>query len=86
MFDTCHNVAKREVAMKSMSSREVIKLIEQDGWYLVAVAGSHHQFKHLTKPGKVPSLIRRQGLLPRQLAPYLSRLGFYEEFGHARRF
>ena len=36
-----------------MSSREVIKLIEQDGWYLVAVAGSHYQFKHPRKPGKV---------------------------------
>ncbi|WP_018131244.1 type II toxin-antitoxin system HicA family toxin [Effusibacillus pohliae] len=39
--------------MKSYSSRELIKLIEVDGWYLVAVAGSHHQYKHPTKPGRV---------------------------------
>lgn len=39
--------------MKSYSSRELIKLIEADGWYLVAVAGSHHQYKHPTKPGRV---------------------------------
>lgn len=36
-----------------MKSREVIKMIEADGWYLVAVKGSHHQFKHPTKKGRV---------------------------------
>lgn len=39
--------------MKSYSSREVIKLLEADGWYLVSTRGSHHQFKHPTKPGRV---------------------------------
>jgi predicted RNA binding protein YcfA (HicA-like mRNA interferase family) len=38
--------------MKSYSSREVIKIIEDDGWYLVDIEGSHHQFKHPTKKGK----------------------------------
>ncbi|TNH20943.1 type II toxin-antitoxin system HicA family toxin, partial [Testudinibacter sp. TR-2022] len=28
-----------------MNSKSIIKLIEKDGWYLVAVKGSHHQFK-----------------------------------------
>ena len=28
-------------------------MIEADGWYLVRVAGSHHQYKHPTKTGKV---------------------------------
>ncbi len=32
---------------------EIIKLIEADGWYLVAVRGSHRQFKHPTKLGRV---------------------------------
>ena len=36
-----------------MRSREVIDLLEADGWYEVAVKGSHHQFKHPTKPGQV---------------------------------
>lgn len=36
-----------------MNSRELIKKIEQDGWYQVRVKGSHHQFKHPTKPGTV---------------------------------
>lgn len=39
--------------MKSLSSREVIKRIKEDGWYEVDVAGSHHQFKHPTKKGRV---------------------------------
>lgn len=32
---------------------EVIGLIEDDGWYLARTAGSHRQFKHPTKRGKV---------------------------------
>ncbi|MBO5408888.1 MAG: type II toxin-antitoxin system HicA family toxin [Clostridia bacterium] len=39
--------------MKSYSSREVIKILQEDGWYLVAIEGSHHQFKHDVKQGKV---------------------------------
>ena len=33
--------------------RQIIKQIEQDGWYLVATRGSHRQFKHPSKPGRV---------------------------------
>ena len=36
-----------------MDSREVIRMIEEDGWCLVRVKGSHHQYKHSTKPGLV---------------------------------
>lgn len=36
-----------------MNSREVVAKLEADGWYLVAVKGSHHQFKHPEKPGRV---------------------------------
>ncbi|MBF0307861.1 MAG: type II toxin-antitoxin system HicA family toxin [Alphaproteobacteria bacterium] len=38
---------------KSVSSREVIRRIEADGWHLVNVEGSHHQFKHPTKVGRL---------------------------------
>jgi predicted RNA binding protein YcfA (HicA-like mRNA interferase family) len=37
----------------AMKVREVIKLIEEDGWYLVAMRGSHRQYKHPSKPGRV---------------------------------
>ena len=40
--------------MKSYSSREVIQLLKADGWFEVNVVGSHHQFKHPTKKGRVP--------------------------------
>jgi predicted RNA binding protein YcfA (HicA-like mRNA interferase family) len=33
--------------------RDAIRMIEEDGWYLVATRGSHRQFKHPTKPGRV---------------------------------
>jgi predicted RNA binding protein YcfA (HicA-like mRNA interferase family) len=33
--------------------REVVKLIEQDGWYWKRTSGSHHIYKHATKPGTV---------------------------------
>jgi len=36
-----------------MSSREVIQRLKQDGWYEVAHVGSHKQFKHPVKPGRV---------------------------------
>jgi predicted RNA binding protein YcfA (HicA-like mRNA interferase family) len=36
-----------------MNSREVIKALEADGWREVAQKGSHKQFKHPTKPGRV---------------------------------
>lgn len=39
--------------MKNYSSREIIQILEADGWYLVNVVGSHHQFKHPSKSGRV---------------------------------
>ena len=36
-----------------MKTREIIKMIEVDGWMLTNKKGSHMQFKHPKKPGKV---------------------------------
>ncbi len=33
--------------------REAIKLIEKDGWYLVRQKGSHKQYRHSEKIGRV---------------------------------
>lgn len=38
---------------KRMKVREVIKLLEADGWFLARTRGSHRQFNHPTKPGTV---------------------------------
>jgi predicted RNA binding protein YcfA (HicA-like mRNA interferase family) len=36
-----------------MKIRDVIRLIEEDGWYLVVTRGSYRQYKHPVKPGRV---------------------------------
>ncbi|MCO5161576.1 MAG: type II toxin-antitoxin system HicA family toxin [Mesorhizobium sp.] len=36
-----------------MDSRELIRLLEADGWRRVRQKGSHIQFKHPRKPGRV---------------------------------
>ena len=36
-----------------MNSSQVIQLLKADGWLLVHTVGSHHRFRHPTKPGKV---------------------------------
>ncbi|GAB6012971.1 type II toxin-antitoxin system HicA family toxin [Viscerimonas tarda] len=39
--------------MKRYKVKEVIKLLEADGWILAYCKGDHRQFKHLSKTGKV---------------------------------
>lgn len=36
-----------------MKVREVIKVLKSDGWYLARTKGSHHHFRHPSKPGIV---------------------------------
>lgn len=36
-----------------MKVRDAIQLIEHDGWFIVVTRGSHRQFKHAIKPGRV---------------------------------
>ena len=36
-----------------MKIRDVIRIIEEDGWYLATMRGSHRQYRHPTKPGRV---------------------------------
>jgi predicted RNA binding protein YcfA (HicA-like mRNA interferase family) len=62
-----------------MKVKEIIKLIEQDGWSLVRTRGSHRQYKHPTKsglvtvpgklsgdlaPGTIDSILKQAGLKP----------------------
>jgi len=39
--------------IRIMHSREIIRMLKKDGWTLFHVKGSHHQFKHPVKAGKV---------------------------------
>lgn len=36
-----------------MKSGDLIKMLEEDGWFQARVVGSHHHFKHPKKPGLV---------------------------------
>ena len=36
-----------------MKVRDLIKLVQSDGWRHVATRGSHRQYKHPVKPGRV---------------------------------
>ena len=36
-----------------MTSRDILKILRKDGWYIVDQDGSHAQLKHPNKPGKV---------------------------------
>ena len=36
-----------------MKVSELLRMLHQDGWFLVATRGSHRQFKHPSKPGRV---------------------------------
>jgi predicted RNA binding protein YcfA (HicA-like mRNA interferase family) len=36
-----------------MKVRDVMKLVEADGWCLIKITGDHRQYKHPTKPGRV---------------------------------
>jgi len=39
--------------IRAVKSADLIKQLKADGWCLVHVVRSHHQFKHPVKPGKV---------------------------------
>jgi predicted RNA binding protein YcfA (HicA-like mRNA interferase family) len=47
-----------------MKCQEVIRLLTNDGWFEVAQKGSHKQFKHSKKPGKVTVPIHKGKEIP----------------------
>lgn len=36
-----------------MKVSEILRLLQSDGWYLAATRGSHRQYKHPVKSGRV---------------------------------
>ncbi len=36
-----------------MKVADLLRALQSDGWYLVATRGSHRQFRHRSKPGRV---------------------------------
>ena len=65
--------------MKSYSSREILKLLKQDGWREVACVGDHHQFKHPTKKGRVTVRHPVKDLSPNDLKSIEKQSGLHFE-------
>ncbi len=63
-----------------MKVRELITLIEADGWYLVRTKGSHRQFHHTEKVGTV-TIAGRSGVdvPPGTLASVLKQAGLKKQ-------
>ena len=59
-----------------MKIRDILKLILDDGWYQVDQDGSHRQFKHPTKKGRV-TIAGHPGddIAPKTLSSILNQAG-----------
>jgi predicted RNA binding protein YcfA (HicA-like mRNA interferase family) len=63
-----------------MKIRDAIRMLEADGWRLVAVRGSHRQFKHAVKPGRVTVAGKpSDDLAPGTYASILKQAGLKEK-------
>jgi predicted RNA binding protein YcfA (HicA-like mRNA interferase family) len=63
-----------------MKVGEAIRTIEEDGWYLVVTRGSHRQFKHPSKPGRVTIAGKPSDVLaPGTLNSILKQAGLKEK-------
>ena len=58
-----------------MKSTDLIKQLKADGWHLVHVVGSHHQFKPPSKPGKATVPHPKKDLLIATVRSILKQAG-----------
>ena len=63
------------VCILYMNSKEIIKLLEQDGWIKFHQKGSHCQYKHPTKKGKVTVPHSKKDLPKKTVASILKQAG-----------
>ena len=65
--------------MPTKKVREVLEMLEEDNWYLVTMRGSHRQFKHPTKVGRVTVAGKpSDGMAPGTLNSILKQAGLKE--------
>lgn len=64
--------------MKSYSSREILKLLRDDGWVIKGQEGSHMQLTHPSKPGKVTVPHPKKGLPARTVQSIFKQAGLTE--------
>lgn len=61
-----------------MDSRAVIKRLVKEGWCLVRTKGSHHQYKHPDRKGRVTVPHPRRDLPPGTLRSIAKQAGWSE--------
>jgi predicted RNA binding protein YcfA (HicA-like mRNA interferase family) len=59
-------------------SRDIIRELEADGWRYIGATGSHHHFKHPSKPGKVTVPHPRKDLHPKTVRSIYRQAGLAE--------
>ncbi|MGD1014788.1 MAG: type II toxin-antitoxin system HicA family toxin [Acidimicrobiales bacterium] len=63
-----------------MRVRDIIRIIEEDGWVHVRTTGSHRQFHHPVKPGTVTVSGK-----PSKEIPIVIEISIFRQAGIARR-
>jgi predicted RNA binding protein YcfA (HicA-like mRNA interferase family) len=58
-----------------VTAKEAIKLLEANGWQLDSVKGSHHQFKHPERKGKITIALHKGDIPPGTLNSILKQAG-----------
>ena len=58
-----------------MNSRDIIRLLTDDGWQEVRVTGSHHHFRHPAKHGLVTVPHPKKDLPPKTVRSILKQAG-----------
>ena len=58
-----------------MTVKELEKQLLRDGWKLVTQVGSHRQYKHPTKPGKVTIPFHKGDVHPKTANSILKQAG-----------
>jgi predicted RNA binding protein YcfA (HicA-like mRNA interferase family) len=53
--------------MKRLKVHEILTMLKEDGWYLIKQVGSHRQFRHPVKKGKVTVNGKLNKTLPQEL-------------------
>ncbi len=70
----------RQVASRPVKFRELIQMLERDGWRQAAQRGSHRQYRHPTKPGRVTVAGKpNQDVAPGTLGSILRQAGLTKE-------
>lgn len=63
-----------------MKVRDIIKMLEQNGWYRVKAKGGHRQYKHPSKSGRVTiSGKPNDDLAPGTLNSIFKQAGFLDQ-------